>query len=101
MIKNGVYPGCFPKCCKCKNQPKGCDELKVGIQSLIIKGFLQFDRIVKDKKIEEIDVDVISIPYTSINIPAPTRPAPLTITLAGPIPYSSEKVMPWHYGSDV
>ncbi|XP_050918819.1 uncharacterized protein LOC127136279 [Lathyrus oleraceus] len=29
------------------------------------------------------------------------RPTPLTITLPGPIPYSSEKVVPWHYDFDV
>lgn len=55
----------------------------------------------KDKKIEEIDVVVISISYTPINILVLARPTPLTITLPGPIPYSSEKVAPWHYGSDV
>ncbi|KAI5444408.1 hypothetical protein KIW84_012872 [Lathyrus oleraceus] len=55
----------------------------------------------KLKKIEEINVVVVSIPYTLINIPAPAIPVPLTITLPGPIPYSNEKVVPWHYGSDV
>ncbi|XP_050920255.1 uncharacterized protein LOC127137890 [Lathyrus oleraceus] len=101
LIKNDVYPECFPKCCKCKSQPEGCDDLKAGTQSLITEGFLKFDRIVKDKKIEETDVALIYIPYTSINIPAPTRPTPLTITFTGPISYSSERVVPWHYGSDV
>lgn len=48
----------------------------------------------KDKKIEETNVVVVSIPYTPFNIPTPARPAPLTITLPGPIPYSSEKDVP-------
>lgn len=94
LTKNDVYPGCFPECYKYKSHPKGCDDPKAGIQGLITEGFLQFDRFMKDKKIEEIDVVVVSIPYTLINIPAPTRPVPLTITLPGPIPNSSEKVVP-------
>lgn len=44
---------------------------------------------------------MISIPYTPVNIPALARPTPLTITLPGHILYSSDKVVPWHYGSDV
>lgn len=55
----------------------------------------------KDKKIEETDVVVIAIPYTPIKTPAPAKPTPLTITFPGHIPYSSEKDVPWHYGSDV
>ncbi|KAI5421143.1 hypothetical protein KIW84_044838 [Lathyrus oleraceus] len=34
-------------------------------------------------------------------IPAPTRHVPLVVNLSGPVPYSSEKAVPWHYGSDV
>ena len=61
---------------------------------MITEGFLQFNRIVKDEKIEETNVVVVSIPYTPINIPASARPTPLTITFPGLIPYSSEKVLP-------
>ena len=81
LIKNDVYPGYFRECYKCKNQAEGCDDLKEWIQGLITGGFLQFDRIMKDKKIEETDVGVSSIPYTPINILALARPAPLTISL--------------------
>ena len=91
----------FQICCDCKVQPKGCDDLKVGIQRLISDDDLQFDKIVKDKKGEENGIAVISIPYTPVNIPALARPIPLTITLPGPVPYSSERVVPWHYGVDM
>lgn len=40
LFKNDVYLGCFLKCCRCKSQLEGCDDLKAGIQSLIIDGFL-------------------------------------------------------------
>lgn len=75
--------------------------MKTEIQNLIDEGFLQCDRIVKDKKVEDKDVAVISIPYTPVNIPASARPTPLTITLPGPIPYSRESVVPWYYMSDI
>ena len=29
------------------------------------------------------------------------RIAPLIITVPGPIPYTSDKAVPWHYGADV
>ncbi|XP_050876947.1 uncharacterized protein LOC127080679 [Lathyrus oleraceus] len=32
---------------------------------------------------------------------APARHVSLVVTLPSPIPYSSEKAVPWHYGSDV
>ncbi|XP_050889558.1 uncharacterized protein LOC127094827 [Lathyrus oleraceus] len=78
LINNGVFPICFLECC-----------------------FLQCDRIVKDEKVEEKDVAIISIPHTPTNIPTPARPTPLTIMLPGPLPYSSKSVVPWNYGSDV
>ncbi|KAI5416194.1 hypothetical protein KIW84_041299 [Lathyrus oleraceus] len=52
LIKNGVFPGCFPECCECQNQPEGCVNLKTRIQSLIDEGFLQCDRIIKDKEVK-------------------------------------------------
>lgn len=101
LIKNDIFPGYFLEYCEFQNQPEGCANLNAGIQSFIDEGFLQCDRIVKDEKVEEKYVVVISIPYTPANIPVLARPTPLTITLLGPIPYSSESVMPWNYGSDV
>lgn len=46
-------------------------------------------------------MSVISILYTPVNIPVPAQTVPLTITISSPIPYSSEKAIPWNYGSDV
>lgn len=99
LIQNGVFPGYSPDCCECQNQPEGCVSMKIGIQNLINEGILQCDKIVKDDKVEEKEVAVISIPYTPANILAPARLTPLTITLRGPIPYSGGNFVPWHYGS--
>ncbi|XP_050877813.1 uncharacterized protein LOC127081614 [Lathyrus oleraceus] len=54
----------------------------------------------KVEKVEE-EIVVISIPYTPKRILAPARPVPLVVTMPGPVLYSSEKAVPWHYGSDV
>lgn len=101
LVKNGVFPGCLPYYCECQSQPEGCVSLKTRIQNLINEGVLQCDWVVKDNKVEEKDVEVISIQCTSANIPTHARPTPLTITLPSPIPYSNENVVPWYYGSDV
>lgn len=101
LVKNDVFPGCLPECCKCQSQPEGCDNLKFGTQSLIDEGFLQCDKVMKDGKIEVKEVSVISIPYTLANIPVPARPVPLAITLPSPILYSIKKAIPWHYGLDI
>ncbi|XP_050893707.1 uncharacterized protein LOC127100532 [Lathyrus oleraceus] len=75
LVKDDVYPGCVPECIKCKSQPEGCDDLKAGIQSLITEGFLQFDRIGKDKKIEKSSEKAVTWKYGSdvyyhgINVP--------------------------------
>lgn len=44
---------------------------------------------------------MISIPYTPKRILTPARHVPLVVTLPGLVPYSREKAVPWHYGSNV
>ena len=101
MIKRGVFAGCEAGCERCEHYSIGCARLKDDIQYLITSGQLQFDRIKKDKKAGIQDVSVITISYSPIIISAPTKLVPLAITKPGPLPYESEKVVPWHYGLDV
>ena len=44
---------------------------------------------------------MISIPYTLVCIPTPSRVPPLMITVPSPVSYTSEKAIPWHYGDYV
>ncbi|XP_050877660.1 uncharacterized protein LOC127081452 [Lathyrus oleraceus] len=69
----------------------GCDCLASAIQNLINEGSLQFDRM-KKKVVEEVDV---------ITIPVPPKKSIVRITLPGPVPYSSDKDVPWNYGEEV
>ncbi|XP_058766556.1 uncharacterized protein LOC131640166 [Vicia villosa] len=49
----------------------------------------------------ENEVNVASVPYTPAKIPIHARAPPLVITLPGPVPYNSEKAIPWNYGGEV
>ncbi|XP_058733068.1 uncharacterized protein LOC131604655 [Vicia villosa] len=114
LINSGIFPGCGVDCGKCKSQPEGCDDLKGMVQKLIDEGPLQFYRRLRNAKRNDGEVSVISIPYEPVapiciqvpiqmpvSIPYEEQPAALMITVPGPIPYESEKAIPWHYGSDV
>ncbi|XP_058752438.1 uncharacterized protein LOC131625608 [Vicia villosa] len=114
LINSGIFPGCGVDCEKCKSQPEGCDDLKGMVQKLIDEGPLQFYRRLRNAKRNDGEVSVISIPYEPVapiciqvpiqmpfSIPYEEQPAALMIAVPGPIPYESEKAIPWHYGSDV
>ncbi|XP_058729317.1 uncharacterized protein LOC131601500 isoform X2 [Vicia villosa] len=114
LVNSGIFPGCGVDCENCKSRPEGCADLKSMVQKLIDEGPLQFYRRSRGAKSESGEVSVISIPYEPVvpiciqvpiqipvSIPYEEQPAALMITVPGPIPYESEKAIPWHYGSDV
>ncbi|XP_058774254.1 uncharacterized protein LOC131648520 [Vicia villosa] len=114
LVNSGIFPGCGVDCENCKRQPEGCADLKSMVQRLIDEGPLQFYRRLRGAKSNGGEVSVISIPYEPVapiciqvpiqipvSIPYEEQPAALMITVPGPIPYESEKAVPWHYGSDV
>ncbi|XP_058784373.1 uncharacterized protein LOC131659162 [Vicia villosa] len=114
LVNSGIFPGCGVDWEDCKSQPEGCADLKSMVQELIDEGPLQFYRRMRGAKSGDGEVAVISIPYEPVvpiciqvpiqipvGIPYEEQPAALMITVLGPIPYESEKVVPWHYGSDV
>src|ERR1051325_2567748 len=74
------------------------------IQHLITKGTLQFVQKEFDVQNNEDEVDVVTIPVTSrrihVTIPVPTKKPPVIITLPRPVHYTSEKAIPWNYGSE-
>ncbi|XP_058726836.1 uncharacterized protein LOC131598234 [Vicia villosa] len=77
-----------------------CDKVKSGIQQLMDSGYLQFERVRRPEMVEN-EIDVASIPYTPAKIPIPAIAPPLVITSLGPVPYRSEKAVPWNYGGEV
>ena len=88
-----------------------------GIQRLIDSHEILFEKIPSVKslpkstfqKLRLEDISIITI-YNNpiritskgpIRIPDEPRVAPLIIITLGPVPYSSDKVMPWNYGAKV
>ncbi|XP_058741189.1 uncharacterized protein LOC131613547 [Vicia villosa] len=99
LVNSGIFPGCGVDCENCKNQPEGCFYLKSMVQRLMDEGPLQFYRKRRNVRVANDEVVVpVQIPVV---IPYAEQPAALMITVPGPIPYESEKAIPWHYGSDV
>ncbi|XP_058771946.1 uncharacterized protein LOC131645720 [Vicia villosa] len=115
LLQAGLFPGCIEDCYDCSSQPNGCTRLKIGIQCLMDNRKIMFEKVPSVEKLcEDLaqnlkieDVSVISktpirIPTKApIRITAEPKVAPLIITKPGPIPYSSDKAVPWSYGNDV
>ncbi|XP_058733378.1 uncharacterized protein LOC131604988 [Vicia villosa] len=114
LVNSGIFPGCGVDCRNCKNQREGCTDLKEMVQRLIDEGPLQFYRKRGKERFANDEVVVIDIPYDPVApiciqvhvqipiiIPYAEQPAALMIIVPGPIPYESEKAIPWHYGSDM
>ena len=106
LLQKGVFLGCGLNFEGCLVQPKGFQYLKDAVQDLITKGVLQFDLPVAETKISEDEVDVITILVKAkiiqvpVMIPFPVRKSPIIITVLRPVPYVSNKVVPWHYGGE-
>lgn len=102
LLKCDIFPGCPPDCKQCSGQPEGCDVLRMNIQKMIDQYMIQFDIIsVDNDDVGKSIVATVSIPYDPISLPANVRIAPLIIATPGPVPFTSTKVMPWHYGAEV
>ena len=64
LLDNSIFLGCTSECAKCREQLKGCDDLKAGIHLMIKEGSLQFDRKPSYCRVAEEDVAMVSIPFT-------------------------------------
>ncbi|XP_058762353.1 uncharacterized protein LOC131635725 [Vicia villosa] len=100
LLRMDLYSGCGEFCADCMAISSVCDKVKSGVQQLIDSGYLQFERVRRPEMVEN-EVNVASIPYIPAKIPIPARAPPLVITLPGPVPYTSERAIPWNYGTKV
>ena len=85
----------------------GCKWLKEGVQHLINSREILFEKIptIKTLTKKAEDLSIITISNNPLRIPSkgPIRISneptivPLIITTVGPIPYSSDKAVPWNY----
>ncbi|XP_058746156.1 uncharacterized protein LOC131619029 [Vicia villosa] len=100
LLRMGLYSSCGKFCTDCMAVSSVYDKVKSGVQQLINSGYLQFERVRRPERVEN-EINVASIPYTPAKIPIPARAPPLVITLPGPVPYTSERAIPWNYGGEV
>ena len=111
LLQADLFPGCIERCYCCVAQLNGCKLLKEGIQRLMDNHMILFEKtpsmenLFQDLELEE--VFVISETLVRITSKGPSkittepRVFPLIITASRPIPYSSNKVIPWNYGADI
>ncbi|XP_058774811.1 uncharacterized protein LOC131649084 [Vicia villosa] len=115
LLQAGLFPGCVEGCYYCSSQSNGCVMLKTGIQRLMDNRTILFERmpymenlyedLAQNLKFEDLSViskTLVRIPTKGpIRITAEPKVAPLIITKPGPIPYSSDKAVPWSCGNNV
>ncbi|XP_058784478.1 uncharacterized protein LOC131659283 [Vicia villosa] len=115
LLQASLFPGCIEDCYYCSSQSNGCAMLKTGIQHLMDNQTILFERmpsvenlcedLAQNLKFEDVSViskTPVRIPTKGpIRITAEPKIALLIITKLGPIPYSSDKAVPWSYGNDV
>ena len=88
--------------------PNGCLLLKIGVQHMIDDREILFEKVPSAKSLcEDVSIITISNNPAKISSKGPVRItttpkiAPLIITSPEPIPYSSDKVVPWNYAAGV
>ena len=102
LLQAGLFPGCIKGCYCCAAEPNGFGLLKRGVQHLMNEHIILIEKVPSTNNLCQ-DLFVISctpfrIPSKGpIRITANPKAAPLIITMPGPILYSSDKAIPWHY----
>ncbi|CAI8610952.1 unnamed protein product [Vicia faba] len=106
LLQAGLFPGCDEDCHLCLLT--GCYLLKEVVQRLIDDKEILFEKThVTTVSCKYVSIITISSNPFRVSTKRPVRItsapdlAPLIITTPGPIPYSSDKVVPWNYGAGV
>ena len=92
----------------CSILPSGCRLLKSGVQRPMDNIEILFEKtVIPVVRNEDVAIITISANPSKVSLRKPIRItsvpriAPLIIIVPGPIPYTSDKVVPWNYGVDV
>ena len=102
LLLAGLFPGYGEDCLLCAVSPFGCPLLKSGIQSLMDSKEILFEKI--DVPAEEVSIFTIfnkppkAPSKKPVKIMSTQKIAPIIITVPGPLPYTSDKVVPWQIG---
>ena len=107
LLLAGLFPGCGEDCHMCSILPSGCHLLKSGVQRLMDNKEILFENtVIPVVPFEDVSIITISDNPSKVFSRRPVRIipvqtiAPLIIIIPGPISYTSDKAVPWHYGVD-
>ena len=104
LLKAGIFPGREKDFYLCSSLQSDCLLLKLGIQHLMDNQEILFEKTlvipspVKDIAIITISVSLSKVSKRPVKITFDPKIVPLKITMSGPIPYKSNKSIPWNYG---
>ena len=89
-------------CAICSTNTQGCDKIKADLQEIMDEGLIH---IIRPRAEYEEGVNVIVPCFgspTPFEVEYHSKPAiaPLVISLSGPVPYKSDKVVPYKYNCD-
>ena len=107
FLKAGIFPGCDKDCHICLSSPIDFPLLKKGIQRLIDNQEILFENApvspipVKEVSIITIYTNPSRVPKRPIRITSAPKTTALIITMPGPVPYESDKTVPWNYGGEI
>ena len=104
LLSTSLFLGCGEGCQMCSILPSGCRLLKSGVQRLMDNKEILFEKtMIPVVPNEDVAIITISANPSKVSSRKPVRItlvpriAPLIITVPGPIPYTSDKAVPWHY----
>ena len=107
LLKADLFPGCGEGCHLRLSLSTGCHLLKAGVQRLMDDKEILFEKtLVPTISYKDVSIIAISANPPRVSTKRPVRitsvpkVTPLIITMPGPIPYSSDKTIPWTYGGD-
>ena len=108
LLKASLFSGCDEGCHFYLSRPTSCHLLKAGVQCLMDDKEILFKKTpVLTVSYKDVSIITISANPSRVSTKIPVRitlvpkVSPLIITMPGPIPYSSDKTVPWNYGGDV
>ena len=117
LMRAGIFPGCGKDCYFCLNIRADCPLLKSGIQRLMDTQEILFQKTLVDTITHVTpatfdtptnDIAIITIFYDlsktckrPVKITPDPKFVPLKITMPGPVPYKSNKTIPWNYGGEI
>lgn len=106
LCAHGLFQHDYQICGTCSVSPKDCEKVQDDLQGVLDQGLIQVSRRVISQEFQERDVNVIipcfNIPET-VEITYHSKPPvePVVVCPPGPVPYNSDKAVPYCYAATI